>query len=139
MVTIAVLVALCFVAGLLARTAMGKGLAGWLEHKVLTLIPGYSLLKGMATGWMGEPGANDLTPALVRLDDTWLLGFVVDRLPDGRVLFFCPDAPSSSSGTLQIVTGDRVQPIRASVAEVLKSLKRLGAGASALLAPTTPP
>ena len=127
------LLLLCFLAGLLARTGLGKGFTARLEDKVLMQIPGYGLLKSMAAGWAEQPGASSFQVALVRTGEAWQLGFVVDRLPDGRRVVFMPEAPSSLSGPVLVLPEDCVQPLDARVGEALKCLKRLGAGSAELL------
>src|SRR5262245_43272621 len=44
---ITLLVGVCFLAGLLARTAMARRCVEWLETSLLSNIPGYEFMKGM--------------------------------------------------------------------------------------------
>jgi hypothetical protein len=47
LLTVVVLVAVCFVAGLLAQTHVGRALGDRLERAVLGRLPGFTFLKSM--------------------------------------------------------------------------------------------
>ena len=45
--SIAVIVLLCFLFGLVARTAAGRKVRDWLEFTIMGKLPGYALVKGV--------------------------------------------------------------------------------------------
>ena len=128
------LVIVCFLAGLLARARLAKKLLDWLENAVLSNLPGYEFIKGFGADLLGVESANAPRIVLVRLDDAWQLGFLIERMSSGHHVVFVPNVPNPQSGSIFYVTADRVTPTTISPAAALKSFKRLGAGSSALLA-----
>jgi uncharacterized membrane protein len=119
----------CFFAGLVARTAISQYFVGRIEGLILTFVPGYGLMKSMGQGWVGANAKDAHQPTLVRLDDAWQLGFVMDTLPDGRQVVFLPDTPTPWSGTLLIVNADRLEPVPLTTKQTIECLRRLGANA----------
>jgi len=131
---ITAMVLLVFVAGLLARSRLAQRGVGWLERRLLTNIPGYGLVKSMAQGAVGLQQEPDRPVVLLRLDDAWQIALRVESAPDGRVVVFVPDAHSPGTGSVLVVSPDRVQPLDVPPAAALKSLRGLGTGAGALVA-----
>ena len=87
------LVVVCFVAGLFARTSRAKRLVGWLETALLSNLPGYSFMKNVGEEYAAGAPTSGHESVLVRLDDSYQLGFLVDRLASGHVVVFLPGAP----------------------------------------------
>lgn len=122
----------CFVAGLLARTAVSQWMVSRTERLILNFVPSYGLMKSMGQGWVGVDDPTDHKPFLLRLDDAFQLAFVMDTLPDGRRVAFVPDAPTPWSGSLLIVTADRLEPLPLSTKQAIACLSHLGANARQL-------
>lgn len=135
-VTIAALVGVCFAAGIVARTALARGVMRGVEEKILDRIPGYAMMRSMAHGWIGHQQSGDLSTALLRLDDGWQIAIVIERCPDSRVVVFVPAAPEALTGSVMIVNADRVQPVNVPISEALRCVKRFGAGAPSFMNPT---
>jgi uncharacterized membrane protein len=133
LVGIAAVVAICFVAGLVARTAVSRWLVDSLEQVILSFVPSYGLMKSMGRGWVGEDGDDPHPSVLVRLDDAWQIGFAMDTLPEGRLVVFIPDVPTPWSGTLMIVDADRVEQLSLSTKHTIECLRKLGVNASQVL------
>ena len=129
---IAAVVFCCFLAGLLARTAVSQWFVNHLEHLILAFIPSYGLMKSMGQGWIGAESEATHQSVLVRLDDAYQLGFRMDTLPDGRCVVFIPDVPAPWSGSLLIVSVDRLEPIPLTTRQTIDCLRKLGANASKL-------
>jgi uncharacterized membrane protein len=117
----------CFLAGLLAETAMLRGLGDRAERFAM-MIPGYALMKDVGTSFVGIEGKNPVKTVLVRLEATFQLGFLMDTLPDGRQVVFLPGVPRALVGTMHIVDADRVQLLDMPVSTALDTLGRLGVG-----------
>lgn len=131
------ILAACFVAGLVSRGPLLKRLAARLDSSLLQAVPGYVFLKGL-TGDLAGTGQDALTPVLARFDDHALVAFQVETLPDGRHVLFVPGAPEPWSGSLLVVEADRVERIDQSLPAVIGALKRVGRGYGALLQPVAP-
>jgi uncharacterized membrane protein len=117
----------CFVAGLLAETAVLRGLGDRAERLALS-IPGYALMKNVGANLVGIEGKHPVQTVLVRFEASCQLGFLMETLNDGRHVVFVPGVPRALVGTLHIVSADRVQVLAMSVTSALDTLGRLGVG-----------
>ncbi|QDU30080.1 hypothetical protein ETAA8_51990 [Anatilimnocola aggregata] len=129
---------LCFLAGLLARTAVSRWFVGTLEQLIVSFVPGYALMKSMGQGWVGVEEKTPHQAVLVRFDDVAQLGFVMDTLPDSRHVVFVPDVPNPWSGTLLFVTPDRIEPLAITTKQAIDCLRHLGANTSKILSTVKP-
>ncbi len=133
LLAIGAIVVFCFLAGLFARTALARKIVHVLETAVLSKVPGYEFLKGTGESILGVAKEGAYPVVFVRFDDTWQIGFQVEKLENGLVAVFVPDAPNPRSGAVHFLTPDRVKPANIPLASALQCLKRLGAGSKALL------
>ena len=127
---ILVLLLACFLAGLFAQSALTRRLVGSIEYLILSRIPGYALMKSIGENLVGVEGKEGRTTLLVKLDDCWQIGFLMDTLPDGRRVVFLPDVPNGMTGSLQIFATDRVEELALPISTALAALDRLGVGLS---------
>jgi uncharacterized membrane protein len=132
------LLVLSFCAGLIAKTRLGRGCVAWIEKVLLSKMPGYVLVRNMVGDLVSSLDSlgreQQQRSVLVRFDDTWQLGIVVDQFASGLLSVFVPGAPSPLSGSLCFVEPDRVRPSGLSVHETTELLKRLGVGSARELA-----
>lgn len=126
------LVLVCFLGGLLARTRPARRLADTAESAVLNRIPGYSLVKGFTSSLGPDPSA-ELKPVLVSLGGSARVGLEVERVGDDRVAVYFPGSPNAWSGIVQIVADDQVKLIRAPMTSVIDHAEQLGRGTRDLL------
>lgn len=93
MLSIAILLALCFIAGPLARRSVGKRLATWFERNLL-LFRRYAIVRN---GMPGSVGGTETAPRLqavvLRFDDVVRIGFETERHDSGTVTVYSPGAP----------------------------------------------
>src|SRR5205085_5904096 len=79
LLTIFLVILVCFLGGLLFRSAtVQRGISG-LEENVLVYLPGYFMLKSIAADAVGSDSAHDMTTVLVKDDETWNIGFLVEE------------------------------------------------------------
>ena len=129
-----IIVVLCFVAGLLARTRLARRLVQLLETGLLDKIPGYSLLKDISEDVAVPKDRSAHNAVLVRLDDAWQLGLRVEDLTDHKhVVVFIPDAPTPQTGSVLVVASDRVRPTNIPALKLFSCLKHRGRGFNKLL------
>jgi uncharacterized membrane protein len=133
LIAIAILVLICFVAGLLARTVVARRLVDSLESNFLSKLPPYALLKAKTQSILSPEDIEGMATVAVRFDDCWQLAFEIERIPEDKVALFLPGAPDPWAGTVCVVTADRVTPLDVSIPFVAKLEKRLGRGASEAL------
>lgn len=130
LIGLAILLLFCFVAGLAAKTSVARRLVGKLETTFLDKIPAYELLKAKTQSKLAPEELEGLRPAITRFDDSWQLVFEIERLADGKVVVFLPGSPDPWSGSVCVVTDDRVTPLDMTVQSAEKLMKRLGRGAT---------
>ena len=134
----ALVVAACFLAGLAARTTLGRRTVGGLEGAVLSKIPGYGLLKGLSQSVLGAEGTESFPVVLVRLDDASQVGWQIETLEDGRAAVYLPGAPDPRSGSVLYVAAERVQPLDATLASAYTCMRKFGSGSKELLRARAP-
>lgn len=128
----------CFGAGLLARAAIGRSLTDRFEGRLQTIYPRYAVIKAMSQGLHGALGQRVLKPVLASFDDHQLIAFDIERLDDGRVVLYVPGAPDAWSGSVLLVTPERIAPLDIDPAVLDRAMQRLGQGVAALLPPAPP-
>ena len=121
------LIGVCFLAGLVAETAIIRWAGVRLERLAL-LVPGYALMKHVGADMIGIQRKHPAKTVLVRFEASWQMGFLMETLPDGRHVVFIPGVPKALVGTLHIVAAERVQFMAISVTAALDALSRLGVG-----------
>lgn len=128
-----ILILICLLAGLFARTPVAKKIVRWLESVLLSNLPGYSFIKNMGEEAAGAAPAHRQQAALIRFDDAWQIGFIVEHITEDRVVVFIPDAPNPWTGSVYIFDEDRVMPLKGTSTSAVKCLQRLGEGTGELL------
>ena len=102
----AFLVLLCFLAGLVAQSALGGRARNWIEANLLGRVAVYRMLQSVGEELDGN-SAKTMQVALVWTDG-WQLAFLVERHPDGNVTVVVPDPPLATSCAIFKLPGDRV-------------------------------
>ncbi len=133
LIAISLIFAVCFIAGLAARTEAAARFVRALETKFLSHIPVYAFVKGMTASVAGTEHGEEMTAVLARLDDYSQIAFEIERLEGGDVAVYLPGAPNPWSGSVCIMTEDRVQPIDASMMAAVRTISHLGKGSGELL------
>jgi len=99
-----------------------------IESAILTHLPGYTLMKSMGEGIVGVNNPDGRKAVLVHFGERSQVGFLMDRVADGRLIVFIPNVPSPWSGTLHIVPTTRVERLEIPIRLVIEQLQRLGDG-----------
>ena len=128
------IVVACFLAGLVAKSKLGKATFNLIDAKLLLFFPGYSYLKSLTSSFTDERDEGKvLKPIIAKLDDQSQLAFEVEHADDGTVVVYVPGAPDSRSGNVVYLTPDRVERLDITFGEVTKSLRQFGRGSVAWL------
>ena len=130
---VGVVVLICFLAGLAAKTSRARRWVRSLETNILEQIPTYHLLKTQAQSMLAFENSKDLQTVKVQFDDSWQLAFEMARIAGGDVVVFLPGAPDPWSGSICIVTADRVTKLEMTVQQAVKMMKSLGRGSAGTL------
>jgi len=132
LLSVAIILLACFLAGIAAKSAPGRRLYRKLDELLLNMIPRYTFIKSM-TASLGGEDQRVLIPALVQFDDLAQIAFEVERGPGDLVTVYLPGSPDPWSGSVAHVTPDRVSPLNRDFASVIGSLRKVGRGMPALL------
>ena len=136
-VTTILIVAICYIAGLVASLTYARKFYSKLDEKLMVFLPRYTFIKSMTGSIAANEAESALTPVLVTFDDQAQIGFEVERSENGLVTVYLPGAPDSWSGAVAHVTTDRIKSLDADFKEIVSSFKKAGVGASALARRTT--
>lgn len=130
---IAIVLAACFCAGILARWTLSQRLSAWLEQNLTLFFPRYVIVKARMAGTIGGVQSKpDLKPILVNFSELSRVAFEVERTQPGCVTVYLPGSPDPWAGIVAFVDESRVQPLSAEFVDALTSLERLGQGSAEL-------
>ena len=128
LISILLLILICFLGGLIFRSKKVKKVLQKLEDKVLIYIPGYSLMKSVTADTLGEDVANKLIPARVADGEDWLLGFLIEEGKNHSTVFL-PDAPRYDAGEIRILPTSSVVKLDIPANKFTKMIRSYGVGA----------
>ena len=131
-IAILIVLAVCFIAGIVVRTGPGLRAKGALERSVLEKIPGYALVRGLTARVSGDEREGAFRPALVEVEDALSPAFIIEELDDGRCTVLVPSVPTPAAGSLFILPRERVHPLDVPFTQAVKVISKWGAGAGEL-------
>ncbi len=132
LLAISIVIALCFVSGLVARHTIADGLVKKLDSLLIN-VPGYSIVRGIKSGF-DESETEKMRPVALRLGTAERIGFEMQKLDDGRSMVYIPSNPSAWSGITQILPADQVTYIDIPVTKVIELTEKFGHGVDQVLA-----
>ena len=132
-IAVFILLLLCVLAGFLAKTKKAIQFRKWLEDNVLSIIPGYTLLKGISENAAGLESNHLKEVVLVDIEEVWQLGFLMDKIDDDINAVFIPGAPNPMAGDVVFVKKERLKILDIPELSALKISKKLGLDSKMLL------
>ena len=132
--SILLVLVVCFLIGLLVHTAIGRSAKKSIEKSVLERIPGYELLRSLGQRATGQSGSSDWQPALIEIEEALVPGFIVESVDDDLVTVFVPSAPTPFAGAVYVIARQRVHPLDVPFTQAIKSVSRWGTGSKDLVA-----
>jgi uncharacterized membrane protein len=133
-IAVLIVLAACFVLGLLVRTRGGQTLGHWMEENVFNRFPIYRLLKGLSHQVAGQSEEMLGTPVVVRIEDSRRIGFLVEEHTSGDLTVYIPEAPALATGSVHVVSPEQVTRLNVPLAKVAHCMTRYGVGTSRLIA-----
>ena len=131
-VTILLLIFIFFLGGILEKRFAGSAkIASWLEDHILSMIPGYELIKNSTKQNIGLEVAMSLKVVLVPADG-WVLAFQVEELANDETLVFIPASPNPYEGSLNIFRKSEIRSTTLSPKDAYGILRRTGIGTRSL-------
>ena len=133
--TIAIIIILlfCFIGGTIAKLGAGKWMILWVENHILTLFPGYQLMKNTLQSNVGLQSDMEFPVVLVPIDG-WMIAFHVDTLANGDMVVFVPSAPSTWEGNVVVFEKEKVKASGLTQKDATQILRRLGVDSAGIIA-----
>ena len=125
---------LCFLIGLAVRTPGGYAIRRSVERSVFEKIPGYSLFRGLTQRVAGQSEDKAWKPALAELEHGLVPAFIIEELADGRYTVFVPSVPTPLAGAVFVLSSDRVHPLNVAFTQAMMIVARWGSGCKDLIA-----
>ncbi len=131
LIALAAVIAICFVAGLLARHTFAGPLVKKLDSLLIN-VPGYSMIRGIKSGFDAEEQST-LKPVLLTLGSAQRIGLEVQQLRDGRSMIYLPSSPNTWSGITQVLPADQITYLDIPITKVMELTEQFGYGVDELL------
>jgi uncharacterized membrane protein len=133
LIALILIVGVSFLLGLALRSAALSRLGSWTERTVLSRLPVYTVLKRLTKGFAKEEAAA-FKPGLLISKEGWReIAYVIEDHGDGHLTVLVPWAPTAFSGSVKVVSRDRVEMLDANLGDVSKVLSLWGMGTRDLL------
>lgn len=136
---VVLVVAVCFLTGLVVSTRMGGWILRGLERHLLRVAPGYSLFKETLRQLLGSGKRPFSGVVLGRVfgGETLMTGFITDEhAGSGRVTVFFPSALNPTTGLLCHLVEKDIQRLDTSVETAMRTIISCGVGSSELIGKT---
>lgn len=133
-IAILVLIGLCFLVGAAIQTAIGQKAERAAEQAVLEKIPGYTVLRSLASRLSDHAETASFQPALVEIEEALVPGFIVEQHSGDRCTVFIPSVPTPMVGAIYIIDNNRVHPLDLPAVSVMQCISKWGGGSSKLVA-----
>jgi len=137
--TLAGLILLCFLAGLLARTRLASKALETVEDKVLGNLPGYQLFKDISTRMAGLENDGSTQVGMIAEGDGWRLCLVLDAVGDWVTIYMPDGGPAGgTAGEVRLMPASQVVITDVTWLPLIASLRRGGRGALEMVGPWLP-
>jgi uncharacterized membrane protein len=133
LMAVALIVSLCFLAGLVIRSTYVQRMLERFDSYFLGNVPFYTFLRTLVFEMSGRQYETGLNYALAWIEECWQPAVVMEELENGWLVVFVPRVPTPFSGALCYMPPDRVKNIETTSAAILKSMARFGVGSRAML------
>lgn len=132
LISIILILLVCYVAGILVEKRSVKGFISKIENNILIFIPGYSLLKAQGNTAIEEE-SNKWESVLVADGDEWKMGIVVDRQQNGNCTVFFPEPPDARQGEMKLMHESKFKKLDIPVNALVRTMRRYGQGSASLV------
>ena len=134
LLSLGLVLALCFLIGVAVRTRSGRALRERMEIVFFERLPGYGLLRSLTQRLAGDGEEHTWKPALAEIEDALVPAFIIEELDDGRFTIFVPSVPTPLAGAVYVIRRDRVHILEIPFTQAIKSISRWGSGSKDLVA-----
>jgi uncharacterized membrane protein len=134
LLSLLVVLMVCFVVGLAVRTRSGRAVRTRMEALFFEKLPGYGLFRSLTQRLAGEGDQNAWRPCLAEIEGALVPAFIIEELDDGRFTVFVPSVPTPLAGAVYILSRDRVHVVDIPITQAIQSISRWGSGSRKLVA-----
>lgn len=134
LLSLVLVLALCFLVGMAVRTRAGRAVRERLEMVFFERLPGYGLLRSLTQRLAGDSEEHTWQPALVEIEDALVPAFIIEEFDDGRFTVFVPSVPTPLAGAVYVLRRERVHLLDIPFTQAIRSVSRWGAGSKDLVA-----
>jgi uncharacterized membrane protein len=137
LLSLALVLVVCFLIGIAVRTRVGRSLRERVERSLFERLPGYALFRSLTQRLAGEGQESAWKPALVEIEEALVPAFIIEELEDGRFTVFVPSVPTPFAGAVYILSRERVHALDVPFTQAIRSISRWGSGSKDLVAAMT--
>jgi uncharacterized membrane protein len=134
LLSLVLVLALCFLVGAAVRTPSGRAVRERMEKVFFERLPGYALLRSLTQRLAGEGEEQTWQPALAEIEDALVPAFIIEELDDGRLTIFVPSVPTPLAGAVYVLGRERVHILDIPFTKAVSSISRWGSGSKDLVA-----
>ena len=138
LLSLVLVLALCFLVGVAMRTRAGRMARERVERNLFERLPGYGLIRSLTQRLAGDGEEHEWQPVLVELEDALVPAFIIEELDDGRFTVFVPSVPTPFAGAVYILAKERVHLLEIPFTKALSTISRWGSGSDELVAAMRP-
>jgi uncharacterized membrane protein len=132
LLSLLLVLALCFLIGAAVRTRTGRTIRNRVETRFFERIPGYTLFRSLTHQLAGDTREKVWKPALAEIEEALVPAFIIEEFEDGRYTVFVPSIPTPLAGAVYILERKRVHPVDVPFTQALQVVSRWGSGARGL-------
>ena len=134
LIAILLILATCFITGLIMRTQIGVRSRKLVERIGLNRLPGYTLVKSLTQSFAGAMEGSTISVAIAANRDCEVLAFIVEEHDNGDYTGFVPNAPTPTIGTIYFLKREKVRQLDVPMAAGVDCIMQRGVGSKSLLA-----
>ncbi len=134
LLSLLLVLALCFLVGVVVRTPTGRAVRERIEMLFFERLPGYGLLRSLTQRLAGDNEEHTWKPALADIEDALVPAFIIEELDDGRFTVFVPSVPTPLAGAVYVLRPERVHILDIPFTQAISSISRWGSGSKDLVA-----
>lgn len=137
--TLAGLILLCFLAGLLAKTTAASHVVDAIENKVLGNLPGYQLVKDAAGRMAGLENDDGSKVGLIAEGEGWRVCLVLESVGEFLTIYMPDGGPAGgTAGEVRLIPASHVIITGLTWLTLLTNLRRGGRGLLEAMQPWLP-
>jgi uncharacterized membrane protein len=132
LVSLLLVLTMCFLLGVAIRTRVGRAIGERIERTFFERIPGYAIFRSLTHQLAGDTREEAWKPALAEIEEALVPAFIIEEFDDGRYTVFVPSIPTPLAGAVYILERKRVHPLDVPFTRALQVVSRWGSGAKGL-------